>query len=416
MKRWLNPEREALIIELYEKYENTREVAAELGVCDETVRRALKKHGIKRTHRHDNKERNRTSPNCASRKLCPALVVMLHTCMKWSPKEISDFTGEKYKKGSVQSILSKHGLANAKPRPKKSDFDLDQIEYEYLVLGMSTYELGDKYSVNPRTISKWMRQRGICLGKGNHQKPENHYQPVNSSVNMDGLNESNARRHEEGEKAFVDNLAEKTDGKFEYVSGYYRGKALIRCRVCGHEYVRSTDLRKGIECPECRKQQAEIRKFERAEARRYERAVADILEYALDKTCKACGKTFHSSSRNQMYCCAQCKERRKSSSGFRHYYHIKYGDRYLEHYDPSITLKKLYERDGGVCQICGELCDWDDKEWGCNGPTYPSIDHIVPRAKGGDHKWENVQLAHCICNSIKGSTYGEVTNDAKLAC
>lgn len=53
MKRWLNPEREARIIELYEKYETTREVADELGVSDETVRRALKKHGIKRTHRHE---------------------------------------------------------------------------------------------------------------------------------------------------------------------------------------------------------------------------------------------------------------------------------------------------------------------------------------------------------------------------
>jgi len=404
MKRWLNPEREARIVELYEKYETTREVAAELGVCDETVRRALKKHGVKRTHRHDVPKKSDRVSHCRS-KYCPALIVMLNQCMGYKAKAIAGVTG--YNMHGVQNVLSKRGLVNVEPRSKKSDFDLDKIEYEYLVLGMSTYELGDKYGVNRGTISKWMRQRGICLGKGNHQKPENHYQPVNSSVNMDGLNESNARRHEESEKAFVDNLAEKTDGKFEYVSGYYRGKALIRCRVCGHEYVRSTDLRKGIECPECRKRQAEIRKFERAEARRYERAVADILEYALDKTCKACGKTFHSSISNQVYCCKQCKERQKSQSGFRHYYHVKYGDEYRKHYDPSISLKKLYERDGGICQICGEPCDWNDREWGSNGPTYPSIDHIIPRAKGGMHTWDNVQLAHCICNSRKRDLIGD---------
>lgn len=134
----------------------------------------------------------------------------------------------------------------------------------------------------------------------------------------------------------------------------------------------------------------------------------EIREYALDKTCKECGSTFHNVSKTALYCSDRCKRRRQNrkkasftSGNFRHYYHVKYGERYRNHYDSSITLKKLYERDGGICQICGEPCNWDDKEWGCHGPTYPSLDHIIPRSKGGDHKWENVQLAHCICNSRK---------------
>jgi 5-methylcytosine-specific restriction endonuclease McrA len=32
---------------------------------------------------------------------------------------------------------------------------------------------------------------------------------------------------------------------------------------------------------------------------------------------------------------------------------------------------------------------------------YPSIDHIVPLAKGGNHTWNNVQLAHHYCNTLK---------------
>jgi 5-methylcytosine-specific restriction endonuclease McrA len=111
---------------------------------------------------------------------------------------------------------------------------------------------------------------------------------------------------------------------------------------------------------------------------------------------------------------------KKQSSGFRHYYHIKFGDQYLAHYDPSITLKKLYERDGGICQICGKPCDWNDMEWGHSGPTYPSLDHIVPRANGGEHTWDNVQLAHCMCNSKKRDLTNEdarklVITDVKVA-
>lgn len=73
--------------------------------------------------------------------------------------------------------------------------------------------------------------------------------------------------------------------------------------------------------------------------------------------------------------------------------------------DWTIQLDKLYERDGGVCQICGEACDWDDyivtSKAFVAGNRYPSIDHIISLAKGGKHIWSNVQLAHRICNSLK---------------
>lgn len=37
------------------------------------------------------------------------------------------------------------------------------------------------------------------------------------------------------------------------------------------------------------------------------------------------------------------------------------------------------------------------------GDNYPSVDHIVPLAKGGLHSWDNVQLAHFKCNTLKGA-------------
>mgnify|MGYP002522655975 CR=1 FL=1 len=73
-------------------------------------------------------------------------------------------------------------------------------------------------------------------------------------------------------------------------------------------------------------------------------------------------------------------------------------------YDPSVDLKRLIERDGLRCAICGEMCDLEDHTWtDYAGPRHPSIDHIIPMSKGGGHIWGNVQVAHIMCNSEKGT-------------
>lgn len=74
----------------------------------------------------------------------------------------------------------------------------------------------------------------------------------------------------------------------------------------------------------------------------------------------------------------------------------------------GITLSKLIKRDGGICQICGLPCF-------CGGDyladLYPTIDHIVPLSKGGGHTWNNVQLAHRVCNINKSNMIGEEWNN-----
>lgn len=37
------------------------------------------------------------------------------------------------------------------------------------------------------------------------------------------------------------------------------------------------------------------------------------------------------------------------------------------------------------------------------GNWYPSIDHVIPISKGGRHSWDNVKLAHRLCNSVKSN-------------
>lgn len=82
--------------------------------------------------------------------------------------------------------------------------------------------------------------------------------------------------------------------------------------------------------------------------------------------------------------------------------HMDKARKYGTEYDSSISWRTLSERLGHCnCEICGEPCDPTDKRWGVCGPFYPSVDCIVPMSKGGGYTWDNVQLAHCICNMAK---------------
>lgn len=71
---------------------------------------------------------------------------------------------------------------------------------------------------------------------------------------------------------------------------------------------------------------------------------------------------------------------------------------FVEQVDPE----KIWERDGSICQLCKEPVD-PDLKW--PDPLSRSFDHIVPLSKGGTHEFANVQLAHAVCNSIKGNRY-----------
>lgn len=75
--------------------------------------------------------------------------------------------------------------------------------------------------------------------------------------------------------------------------------------------------------------------------------------------------------------------------------------------DKDITLQKVFDKDNGICYLCGKLCNKDDIQqiegrW-VVGPTYPSIEHVIPLSRGGKHSWGNVRLAHMKCNLKKGS-------------
>ena len=114
------------------------------------------------------------------------------------------------------------------------------------------------------------------------------------------------------------------------------------------------------------------------------------------KTCPICGSKFESNSKYRTYCCEECRRRvkRDREQDKRRRRRQLTGDQRGK----NLSIDLVYERDGGVCQICGLPvplhCDRNDG-WS------RTMDHIAPVMTGGSHSYGNCQLAHRICNSIK---------------
>ena len=60
-----------------------------------------------------------------------------------------------------------------------------------------------------------------------------------------------------------------------------------------------------------------------------------------------------------------------------------------------LSRRAVFLRDGGRCQYCGDKAE--------------SIDHVIPRSRGGEHTWENVVAACERCNSSKRDRFLEDT-------
>lgn len=62
---------------------------------------------------------------------------------------------------------------------------------------------------------------------------------------------------------------------------------------------------------------------------------------------------------------------------------------------------RVFERDGWVCQLCGDPVDRDAA---VPHPRAVTIDHVVPLARGGKHEMSNAQTACFLCNCLKSDS------------
>lgn len=58
-----------------------------------------------------------------------------------------------------------------------------------------------------------------------------------------------------------------------------------------------------------------------------------------------------------------------------------------------VRRQVVWDRDGGICHLCGALADPSD--W--------HVDHVIPIAKGGPHSYGNVAVTHSGCNWSKNA-------------
>lgn len=129
-------------------------------------------------------------------------------------------------------------------------------------------------------------------------------------------------------------------------------------------------------------------------------------------TCNHCGKDYlffpsikkFGRKQPNKYCSTKCSRKENKQSS-----HIckRLGRHGREHeYRDRITLNEVIERDNGVCYICGCKTDKADRyyvrgRWFTAGDSYPTIEHVIPIARGGTHTWDNVRLACHKCNREK---------------
>lgn len=63
-----------------------------------------------------------------------------------------------------------------------------------------------------------------------------------------------------------------------------------------------------------------------------------------------------------------------------------------------LSRKNILRRDGHRCQYCGATAE------------SLTIDHIIPKSRGGDDSWENLVTACIRCNNKKGNRMPEEIN------
>ena len=154
-----------------------------------------------------------------------------------------------------------------------------------------------------------------------------------------------------------------------------------------------------------------------------------------NRTCRLCGSAFESTIPSKVYCSARCKDRGKPSAKWqgrenapkgshghggysrgcrcdicreaKNAAQRKFSRRRFEEtgqwprgrWIREAVRLALYERDGWTCQICGEPVN--QTPW-ANDPRDATLDHIIPRSKGGTHDPENLRTACHLCNASRG--------------
>lgn len=303
-------------------------------------------------------------------------------------KEISEALG--FSMSFVQAVCTEHNLTGHYGTKKK----YDELK-KYMQQGHTTEETALYFGI-PRSV--------VCRACKGVQRPKREY--------------NNQWSKDSQERYAINTINEKLIG-FAYAGNYTgsSGAVDIQCKTCGDIFTQPfISIRQGCKviCRNCRKTAKEKTK-ETAKAirlaemyRRQSEKDTDLFMRTLQVECDVCGKIFTTKDTNRKCCSSACSKIRANKISSQRKDKRITKNKLI---DKGITAKRLYNRDGGVCWICGGKCDLNDYVVKDNviicGDYYPSVDHVVAVCDGGEDSWENVRLAHRICNSMR--YYNKVT-------
>lgn len=124
--------------------------------------------------------------------------------------------------------------------------------------------------------------------------------------------------------------------------------------------------------------------------------------------CTVCSRAFIARSGRAKYCSDRCRLDNISCRVMGLYREAikvrNFGAAHKWHRD---LCEYLVLRDGPDCGICGGSVDLTLRSGVKGDDAGPSVDHVVPRSKGGSDDLSNLRLAHWGCNRKRGNR-GEV--------
>ena len=326
----------------------------------------------------------------------------------YTEPEIRQMLG--YKSGGrVYQIAKNYGLTITKPTEKKAKvvaeyrrqgYTIDYIAKEMGMTHCGVLSIIKRYAI-PFTPIEEECECELC------GKPFKRIKDTNKRFCSEKCRAKASRgENRNADEANAINALAKHNQDWEYLGGYTGSDGfMIIKHKCGYIVRKScvTIRHNTAKCEVCeaieRKQreakQDKERKQQAAKQRELIEFYKPVKQYKQTtmKECPVCGCFFCDKGK---YCSTECRDGAK-----KHYDNTKKRNRYIKAWTPeskTITLQKLYERDNGVCWLCGKQCNYDADT---NDNNYPSIDHVIPIARGGKDEWSNIKLAHRICNSFK---------------
>lgn len=123
--------------------------------------------------------------------------------------------------------------------------------------------------------------------------------------------------------------------------------------------------------------------------------------------CQSCGDTYivrpTGGKYPEAYCSKGCRARE-----IRHRRRARMRTPIPTPTPTRVIRAKVYERDQWTCQLCSEPVRMDMVHTLGTPkphPLAPTIDHVIPLARGGTHDMDNVQTAHFMCNCLKSDRH-----------